>query len=276
MRATALTGKVTHWALVLGALSMLAAGAAEAAPKAANKKVAAPTEEVVDVAEGDNDPIEPFNRAMFQLNYGLDTVVVRPVTQGYRYVMPDQGRRMVSNAVNNLYTPVVFANSVLQGDIYNSFATFWRFAINSTFGVFGLFDAATEVGLTNRTTDLGETFAFYGADTGPYLVLPLMGPTNVRDALGRAGDTFASPLTYADDWVRGVGIGVTVVDARSRNMKVLDDIYATSLDPYATMRSGFTQRRADTVKKSKKQRDASLKKTFGENCAKPVAPEPVQ
>lgn len=208
----------------------------------------------------DEDPLQPLNRVVYQFNYTVDGVVLRPITMMYRGIVPEQGRTMVSNFLSNIYSPVVLANSILQGDPYNSFATLWRFIINSTVGVAGLFDAASEVGLKNRSTGFGDTMAMYGLETGPYLVLPLVGPSNFRDGFGLAVDAFSNPFIYID---QGPGLslalwGATAIDQRSQNFQLLDDIYGTSLDPYTTFRSGYTQKRAADVRRAKMKRDKSL------------------
>lgn len=210
----------------------------------------------------DKDPLEPLNRAIFEFNHTLDGMLIRPVTQVYRGVVPEQGREMVTNFLGNLYSPVVFANSVLQADPQNSFATLWRFILNSTLGVLGIFDFAGDVvGLHNRDADMGQTFAMYGADEGPYLVLPLIGPSNVRDGLGRLGDMFFVPTNYVDDgWVSVAAYSAMVIDTRSNNMQVIDDVFKSSLDPYATFRSGYAQKRASDIKRAKASRNAALEK----------------
>jgi phospholipid-binding lipoprotein MlaA len=210
----------------------------------------------------DKDPLEPLNRAIFEFNRTLDGMLIRPVTQAYRGVVPEQGREMVSNFLGNLYSPVVFANSVLQADPQNSFATLWRFILNSTLGVLGIFDFAGDVvGLHNRDADMGQTFAMYGADEGPYLVLPLIGPSNVRDGFGRLGDMFFVPTNYADSgWVSVAAYTAMVIDTRSNNMQVIDDVFKSSLDPYATFRSGYAQKRTSDIKRAKASRDAALEK----------------
>jgi phospholipid-binding lipoprotein MlaA len=210
----------------------------------------------------DEDPLEPFNRAMYQFNYGFDSVVLRPVTFVYRSAVPEKGREMGSNFIENLYTPVTFANSVMQGDVTNSFSSLFRFLINTSWGIGGLFDIASEAGLKARTTDFGQTMAIYGVDSGPYLVLPVIGPSNARDAVGRVADAFINPFNYLD---QGPGLSLaiwsaTAVDARSRNWKLVNDVYDTSLDPYTTFRSGFVQKRASDIRRAKSERGKSLEK----------------
>jgi phospholipid-binding lipoprotein MlaA len=196
------------------------------------------------------DSAERFNRALFAVNNALDTVVVRPVTVAYRYVVPEGGRKSVINFVNNLSSPGVFANSVLQGDVQNSFATFWRFVINTTVGVGGLIDVASDAGLKNRPADFGQTLAKYGVGSGPYVYLPVFGPGTVRDSFGQFVDIFTNPSVYADSqWWSIAQTSVTLVARRDENFTTLEDIYRKSLDPYATIRSGWMQRRSSDLRK---------------------------
>jgi phospholipid-binding lipoprotein MlaA len=218
----------------------------------------APHNDKGDYASVDYDPIEPVNRGIFQFNRAIDVVLLRPIAKGYDAVMPERGKVMVSNFVYNIKEPVTFVNSVLQTDANNSFTTLWRFMLNSTIGIGGLFDVASEVGLKNRETSMGDTFAIYGADAGPYIVIPIIGPSNVRDGLGRLGDYFTDPVSYTNDPVFYSVVGVKTLDARYRNLKVVDDIYARSLDPYATFRSGYTQRRIAEIKSAIKARQKSI------------------
>jgi len=215
----------------------------------------------------DTDPLCGYNRAMFAFNEGFDKILLRPVTSGYRYVMPEEGRHMVSNFLDNLYTPVIFANSVLQGDPQNSFASLWRFILNSTLGGAGLFDFASASGLHNRPADFGETLAMYGVDSGPYVVLPILGPSNIRDGVGRLTDAFLTPTNYASNSVSYSIWGATAIDIRSRNMSLIDSIYKDSLDPYSTMKSLYEQKRAADIRKAKASRQKSLKKALEKSLA---------
>jgi len=247
--------------LVVLCVGVFVATAAHAVQKPDSKDTGKDAEQSVDA-----DPLEPLNRGIYWFNHVLDVAVIKPVTQAYRFVVPEQGRTMVDNFITNLYTPVVLVNSVLQRDPQNSFATGWRFILNTTFGLGGLFDFASAVGLHNRPADLGETMAFYGAGNGPYVVLPIIGPSNVRDAFGRLGDAFMMPTNYAPGWFSGstgnwieYGTwGATVINERSKDMQLIDDIYANSLDPYSTFRSGYTQKRASDIRRAKAARDKAL------------------
>lgn len=209
----------------------------------------------------ENDPWEPFNRGMYRLNYVIDGLVLKPITQVYRGVMPERGQTMVHNFVINLEEPITFGNSVLQGDPENSFTSLWRFLLNSTIGVGGLFDVASEVGLKGRVTDFGETLALYGVESGPYLFLPILGPSGARDGIGRVADAFMHPAMYVDGNGTSIALwSITAVDTRSDKYDLIEDIQKTSLDPYVTFRSYYTQHRANNIKKARAARDAALAK----------------
>lgn len=235
----------------------LCLGACSTAPKASS----------VDAV--DYDPLEPMNRGFFTFNTYADQLVLRPVSSGYRYVVPAQGREMVSNFLSNVNAPVDFANSVFQADATNSFATLWRFLINSTFGIGGLFDAAEGVGLKARHADFGETLAFYGAEPGAYLVLPLIGPSNIRDGIGKGADAALQPINWYDEGASYVLAGAKGVDFRANNMELIDGFYRDSIDPYSAFRSAFVQKRAADLRKSKAARDKSIEKSMNpEQCHK--------
>jgi phospholipid-binding lipoprotein MlaA len=196
----------------------------------------------------DEDPLEPMNRAFFRGNKTLDQVILRPIAYVYNSVVPDVGRRAVSNFLDNVQSPVVFANSALQGDVNNSFAVFWRFVINTTVGLGGINDVAASGGLKARDADFGQTLATYGVPSGAYIVLPLIGPGTLRDTSGRGVDLVLDPVTWAHDDAWGFAkAGANGVDFRSNNMRLLDDLYNNSVDPYATFRSAYLQRRAKEV-----------------------------
>ena len=209
----------------------------------------------------ENDPWEPFNRGMYRLNYIIDGLVLKPITQVYRGVMPEKGQSLVHNFVLNLEEPITFGNSVLQADPENSFTSLWRFMLNSTIGLGGLFDVAGEVGLKARRTDFGETLAIYGVESGPYLFLPVLGPSGARDGLGRVADAFMHPAMYVNDTGTSVALwSITAVDTRSDKFDLIEDIQKTSLDPYVTFRSYYNQHRAAHIKKARAARAAALAK----------------
>jgi len=199
-----------------------------------------------------NDPLEPMNRYFFELNYAADELLFKPLAGWYYIALPDFAQDGVRNALRNIRSPVVLANDLFQGETERAGITLGRFLVNSTIGLAGLFDVATELDLAYHDEDFGQTLAVHGVDEGPYLVLPLLGPSNPRDAAGRVVDMLFDPLTYLGYFggVDNVGLGAAVVegvDTRARNLKTLDEIRKGSLDYYATFRSLYRQRRADEI-----------------------------
>jgi len=143
-----------------------------------------------------NDPAEPLNRDIFNFNKGLDDAAIKPVTAAYRAVAPETVRRGVHNFLNNLRTPVILANDLLQGELRRAGITLTRFAINSTIGVLGFSDQASGMGFDFHNEDFGQTLAVWGVSEGPYLMLPILGPSNPRDAVGFVIDFFFDPINY--------------------------------------------------------------------------------
>jgi len=199
-----------------------------------------------------NDPLEPFNRAVFGDNMALDRQVVKPVAKAYRTTLPQWVRDRLRNFFDNLTEPRVFIHNFLQVRPNAAGTTFARFLMNSTVGLAGFFDIATKNGLPRQSGDFGQTLHKWGFPEGPYLVLPLFGPSNLRDTVGLGGDLyldfFVDPAGYlvtgaagtSFDWGRAVTSGV---DTRSRNIESFDELQASSLDLYAQMRSITRQRR---------------------------------
>ena len=199
-----------------------------------------------------NDPMEPLNRAVFDVNMAVDKAVLKPVATGYRDVVPSDIRNSLRNFLNNIASPVIFINDVLQGEASKASETAVRFFVNSTAGMLGLFDVAAEYGLERHSEDFGQTLAVWGVDDGPYVMLPLFGPSNVRDTVGKVADSFMNPFTY---WARNndltlAKIGTSIVngiDRRSRHIDELDDIEKNALDFYATLRSLYRQNRRSEI-----------------------------
>lgn len=194
------------------------------------------------------DPMEPVNRGIFQFNQGVDTVILNPLVEGYQ-LLPRFARNRVYYVLQNFESPVVFANSLLQGDINNSFVTFWRFIFNSTLGVLGAFDIATELGMPQRTEeDFGQTLGVWGVGPGPYVMLPLIGPSSLRDAPSLVVDIFTNPFTFGIEVEESIMItSADALNTRSRLDSYIDRVNESSLDPYATFRSLYLQRRAADV-----------------------------
>ncbi len=193
-----------------------------------------------------NDPYEPLNRQIFAFNEVVDMLVLKPVAHTYRFIVPEAGRTAISNALRNFREPVVMINAVLQLDFQRAFTSLWRFLLNSTLGVAGLYDFAGEnTELKYRNEDFGQTLGVWAQSTdSDYLVLPILGPSTTRDAFGRLVDVTMDPWTYALDTGESIAIGVTEgISTREELLDTIDDVYETSFDPYATIRSGYLQRR---------------------------------
>ena len=210
--------------------------------------------------EAENDPIEPFNRAVFGFNEVVDNYLIRPVAVGYRDVVPEPARNSIRHVLDNLRSPIVLANDLLQGEMERAGDTLMRFVINSTFGVAGLFDVATGWGFPAHSEDFGQTFAVWGVGEGPYLVLPILGPSNPRDTTGLVAEWFSDPfdlwMSNTDrDWVVWTRAGVNGVDLRARNIETIDELRKTSIDFYAAVRSLYRQRRAEEIRNSRPSSD---------------------
>lgn len=196
-----------------------------------------------------NDPLETLNRGIFKFNEVVDFVLLKPVAKTYVFIVPEFGRDRVSNVLSNLGEPVNMINGFAQGNPERGFTSLWRFILNSTFGVFGMFDfAGTNTDLQHVQEDFGQTLGVWGVDSGAYLVLPLIGPSTTRDAPGLAVDALTNPFNYveSDEFVYG-RLAASVIDSRARNLDLIDEIYRNSVDPYATIRSAYLQRRAALV-----------------------------
>jgi phospholipid-binding lipoprotein MlaA len=200
-----------------------------------------------------NDPLEPLNRGMFFVNDGIDTLVLRPAAEAYRIFLPPEVRTAIRNVLANLRTPVILVNDALQGETQRFGTTLGRFVINTTIGLGGIMDRATDFGLLGHTEDFGQTLAVWGVPEGPYLFIPVLGPSNPRDLTGFGVDIAANPLTWitGNDNVDAVLItrnGLNVVDTREGLIEPLDALRQGSLDPYAALRSAYRQRRAVEIR----------------------------
>lgn len=237
---------MARWS-VFGALALVLAVASGCAtpPDPADREATSEFKQV-------NDPAEPTNRAVFAFNQVLDKGVLKPAAGMYRDLMPPAVRTGVHNALDNLRSPVVFLNDLLQGDMDRAGVTFMRFLINSTVGVGGLGDPASDWGYTYHNEDFGQTLAKWGVDEGPYVMLPVFGPSNPRDAVGLVVDFLVDPFNWlaantGNDFAPYARGATRAVDERARNYDTLEDLERSSLDFYATIRSLYRQRRADEI-----------------------------
>lgn len=194
------------------------------------------------------DPFETFNRGVYTFNDTVDRMVLKPVAQGYRAVFPQFVRTGVRNFFSNLDDITVFINGVLQFKLPQAFSDAGRFVLNSTVGLAGLFDVATHLGLEKHNEDFGQTLGYWGIGSGPYLVLPFLGPSSIRDGIGRVADYYTDVVWRIDDkTVRYVLVGTRIVSTREQLLdteKVLD---AAALDRYAFIRDAYLQRRRNLV-----------------------------
>lgn len=200
-----------------------------------------------------NDPGEPTNRFIFKFNKGLDDAIIKPITGVYHSVFPDAIRESIHNFLTNLKTPVILANDILQGEPSRAGDTVARFLINSTVGVAGFRDQAADWGFEPHTEDFGQTLAVWGVGEGPFLMLPILGPSNPRDAIGTVVDWVFDPINWwvaADSDRAWIGYTRTIVggiDTRDQLWDVLEDLEKSSIDFYAAIRSLYRQRRNDDI-----------------------------
>ena len=193
------------------------------------------------------DPIEPINRAIFTFNNAADQIILEPIAKGYRK-LPSPIQSGVNNFLSNLRAPLVVINQLLQGQGENAFQSSGRFVINSTIGLFGIIDVADKIGLEEKEEDFGQTLATWGVGDGFYLVLPLFGPSNLRDTTGMLMTMMTDPINgYAiregEGWIVPMRTAANAVDQRS---KIIDEVNAlrdNSVDYYAAVRSSYYQNR---------------------------------
>ena len=197
---------------------------------------------------GATDPYEPFNRRMLNVNKGLDRYALRPASQAYDTVTPTTLQFIIGNGLDYLETPIHFANYLLQGDIDNSLETLGRFTLNTVLGGVGMLDPATEFGLPRQETDFGITLARWGVAEGPYLVLPLLGPSTARDLPSFVVDRAFYPPSYVgaltdigffNPWINAVDL----LDTRTKNADLIDELLYETEDTYVTLRAAYLQRR---------------------------------
>lgn len=194
------------------------------------------------------DPMERTNRAVYRFNDALDRNVGRPVAKAYVKATPAPVRSGVSNFFRNLTYPTVIANELLQGKVANMFVATARLVVNTTVGIGGLFDPATQLGIPAHDEDFGQTLGVWGVPAGPYVVLPFLGPSSARDTVGFVADQFSDPKTYVKDPYLYYGAtALQLVDSRAELLGT-DEVLGRSFDPYAFMRNAYLERREFQVK----------------------------
>jgi len=218
--------------------------------------------------EGPNDPLEPLNRFVFSINEILDFALLRPVAEIYRAVTPDPLKRGVSNVLDNLFAPVSFLNHIFQGEPERATVTLFRFLLNSSIGFLGISDFASDRGYPRYDTDFNQTLITWGIDTGPYLVLPLLGSSSFRGTAGFVADYYADPLNiYLNNhhhwkyhyWLT-VRYGFDMLRNREKVIETIDNLRSGSFDFYITMRSIYFQRQAYLAEKLKSAKSPEVAK----------------
>lgn len=203
-------------------------------------------------ASDEETKLEVYNRAMFNFNYQVDKMVLKPVAKGYKAITTQGIRNRVTNFFNNLEEPAYAINNLLQGKVKDSGASVARFAVNSTLGLLGTFDVAEGWGLEKKKNSFDATMAMYCTPDGPFFVMPIIGPSTPRYLVGWGVDAFADPMYWAlwdkqdEDWGVALSYGATglkYINKRAENLELLDGLEASSVDFYATVKSAFLQNR---------------------------------
>jgi phospholipid-binding lipoprotein MlaA len=197
----------------------------------------------------ERDPFESYNRAMYAFNDSVDEAVLRPVAQTYKDYMPDIAQTGISNFFDNIGDLTNMVNNLLQFKIENAVSDFGRILWNSTVGIFGLIDVATHMGLQKHDEDFGQTLAVWGVPDGPYLVLPLLGPSTIRDTVGLVGDIYVDPL-FAIEEEGNVYWGLVIlrfIDTRADLLSASRVLEEAAIDPYIFVRDAYLQHRRNLI-----------------------------
>jgi phospholipid-binding lipoprotein MlaA len=200
-------------------------------------------------ARNPSDPLEPLNRKVFQFNETLDKAVTRPVAQGYQAIVPPPVRGGITNFFGNFRDVTTAVNNLLQLKVPRAASDLGRIAINSTLGILGFFDVASRLGLEKHDEDFGQTLGHWGVQPGPYLMLPLLGPSTARDTVGLIGDYFTDPEFYlfTSSPESYIVFGVRVINLRANLLAVESVLDQAGLDRYAFLRDAYLQRRRNQV-----------------------------
>lgn len=194
------------------------------------------------------DPLESYNRKMHDFNTGFDDILLKPVAKGYRAITPEPLDRGITNFFSNIADVTSAVNNLLQFKLSRFGSDVGRVATNSTVGLLGFFDVATNMGLPSYKEDFGQTLGYWGGDPSPYLVLPILGPSTVRDTVGLAGDIFVDPFFSVDkNTVYWGFIALRVVDTRADLLTASKILEAAAVDPYSFVRDAYLQRRRHQI-----------------------------
>ena len=194
------------------------------------------------------DPLEPLNRGIYTFNEAVDTTLLKPAAELYRGLVPRLVRTGVSNFFSNVNDVIVALNNLLQGKVSNAASDTGRFLVNSTIGLLGIFDVDTPMGMPKNNEDFGQTLGWWGVGDGPYLVLPIFGPSNIRDTFGLVVDMFTDPIMYIDPTRdRNIIVGTRAVNRRSELLEASTVLEAAALDKYQFVRDAYLQRRRNLI-----------------------------
>ena len=204
----------------------------------------------------DDDPLEPMNRAIFEFNEVVDDNVLKPIAKGYKYITPDPVEAGISNFFSNLGEIGTITNDLLQLKFAQAGRDTMRFILNSTLGIFGVFDVATPMGLSKNKEDFGQTLGFWGVPDGPYLVLPFLGPSSFRDGPSMVLDYEISPVEQLHHEERQVLQTLDIVDTRARLLRATKILDTAAKDKYIFIRESYLQKRESLVN------DGNVKEEF--------------
>jgi phospholipid-binding lipoprotein MlaA len=221
------------------------------------------------------DPWESWNRGVYKVNDKLDRAIAKPVTKAYVRVVPHPIRTGVTNFFQNLETPTVMINDALQGKFRAAANDLGRFLLNSTVGIGGILDPATPAGLDRNDEDFGQTLGHWGVHPGPFVELPILGPSDVRDAASKVVDTYTNPRQYIKNKTVSYGLYLPYLVDRRAALLSLDDTLQHVYDPYAFIRDAYLQRRAYLVSDGKVTDDTLVDpEADNPDADKPAAPPP--
>jgi len=220
-----------------------------------------------------SDPLEPVNRGFFRVNEAIDWAVLDPISNAYRFVVPAPARVALRRAFDNLNSVSVLANDVLQCEPHDAIVTVFRFAINSTIGVAGFFDPASRLGLAEHESDFGETLYTYGMPAGPYLVLPLFGPSTARDAIGDGIDSFLRPQFWVLGPAERLFFDATAgLSHRESHLDQINALRDSSLDYYSALRGAYLMNRKGELEQRKLDSELSSRSIYEAAADPAVAP----
>lgn len=217
------------------------------------------------------DPLEPMNRAIYQFNDGVDKIITKPIAEVYQAVLPSFVRTGISNVFSNINDIVVALNNILQGKIGPAFSDISRVMVNTTVGVLGIIDVASELGIEKNDEDFGQTLGYWGIGDGPYIVLPFLGPRTARDTVGLFGDLWADPLVHLDPVRdRNAAIGLRFVSRRAELLSASKVLEVAALDEYEFLRDAYLQRRRNLIFDGNPPREKDSGADAGEPAARGV------